>query len=123
MANIRHIRPACKRIHQPSLEVGRRDDGVINKLCCMCPQLVHVREGKLDGCIDVGGINEHTAVRCLEIRHFAQLFLAGPRMLHYVAVVGYAFWCQSTALVVSAVAQTLAGGANSQPASRKSCCC
>jgi|EP01047_Picozoa_sp_COSAG01_P032208 hypothetical protein len=37
-------------------------------------------------------------------------------MLRYVAVVRYAFWCQSTALVVSAVAQTLAGGANSQPA-------
>jgi hypothetical protein len=47
---------------------------------------------------------------------------AGPRMLHYAAVVCYAFWCQSTALVVSAVAQTLAGGANYQPASGKSCC-
>jgi hypothetical protein len=33
-------------------------------------------------------------------------------MQHYVAVVGYAFCCQSTGLVLSlsAVAQTLAGG-------------
>ena len=38
-------------------------------------------------------------------------------MVHYAAVVRYALCCQSTALVVSAVAQTLAGGANSQPAS------
>jgi hypothetical protein len=35
---------------------------------------------------------------------------AEPPMQHYAAVVGYAFWCQSTALVLSAVAQTLAGG-------------
>jgi hypothetical protein len=31
---------------------------------------------------------------------------AGPRMFNYVALVCCAFWCQSTALVVSAVAQT-----------------
>jgi hypothetical protein len=48
---------------------------------------------------------------------------AGPHLPIYAAPVYHAFWCQSTALVVSAVAQTLAGGANSQPASRKSCCC
>eukprot|EP01049_Picozoa_sp_SAG25_P014754 SAG25_NODE_2723_length_1421_cov_4.157337_1_plen_79_part_00 len=36
-------------------------------------------------------------------------------MLHYATVVCCALCCQSTALVVSAVAQTLAVGANSEP--------